>query len=303
MNSPESTTTSSTSPLNTQQMKDIFISSTSCSSADENNSNHYCNYEMVNEYNHYSNDSNDISLISQYKNFSPAVSENECTNYQQHNPLYYRQTFSSFLPSNKTNENNVKLYENYQKLNRLPIPSTHSQTSLTTLQQSDNFLSVESIKDHFSRTKSMLHQSLNNQIEQDYSYFMAPYMKYHKKPPSYEESLKKLNESTSLSSISNEDQIEGMNNSNSTTSNFDQNKIFIIEDENYSRPRLEINTTLVNETLSVNKKQNGNVDDDNEILLSVESLEQIRKRAASMSLPMLTALCSDQSLIRCLKQQ
>lgn len=295
MNSPESNTTSSTSPLNTQQMKDIFVSSTSCSSSDENNSNHYCNYETIDEYNHYSNDSNEISLKNQYRNETTAfVAENEYANYHQHNPLYYRQTFSSFLPS-KNDESSMKSYENCNKLNKLPIPSAHSQTSLTTLQHSEDFLSVESIKDHLSRTKSMI-------PNQDYSYFMPPYMKYHKKPPSYEESLKKLNESTSLSSISNEDQMERIMN-NSTTSNFEQNKIFIIEDENYSGPRIEINATLVNENLSVNKKLTRNLDDDNEILLSVESLEQIRKRAASMSLPMLTALCSDQSLIKCLKQK
>ncbi len=39
---------------------------------------------------------------------------------------------------------------------------------------------------------------------------------------------------------------------------------------------------------------------DNTIALSIENLEQIRMKAASMSLPLLTALCSDTSLIRSL---
>lgn len=41
---------------------------------------------------------------------------------------------------------------------------------------------------------------------------------------------------------------------------------------------------------------------DNTIALSIENLEQIRMKAASMSLPLLTALCSDTSLIRSLNK-
>lgn len=41
---------------------------------------------------------------------------------------------------------------------------------------------------------------------------------------------------------------------------------------------------------------------DNTIAISIENLEQIRMKAASMSLPLLTALCSDTSLIRSLNK-
>lgn len=41
----------------------------------------------------------------------------------------------------------------------------------------------------------------------------------------------------------------------------------------------------------------------NEITLDAKNLEQIRMKAVSMSLPLLTALCSDKSLIRCLSKR
>ena len=53
-------------------------------------------------------------------------------------------------------------------------------------------------------------------------------------------------------------------------------------------------------TATINTNNNNNTD--NTIVLSAESLEQIRMKAASMSLPMLAALCSDQSLIRSLSK-
>ncbi len=37
---------------------------------------------------------------------------------------------------------------------------------------------------------------------------------------------------------------------------------------------------------------------DNSVALSIENLEEIRVKAASMSLPLLTALCSDKTLLR-----
>lgn len=56
------------------------------------------------------------------------------------------------------------------------------------------------------------------------------------------------------------------------------------------------------------KNSNVNSDDDEtaepvneKIALSIENLEQIRMKAASMSLPLLTALCSDKDLIQSLK--
>lgn len=54
-------------------------------------------------------------------------------------------------------------------------------------------------------------------------------------------------------------------------------------------------------TATTNNNNNNN-NTDNTIVLSAESLEQIRMKAASMSLPMLAALCSDQSLIRSLSK-
>ena len=43
--------------------------------------------------------------------------------------------------------------------------------------------------------------------------------------------------------------------------------------------------------------------DDNTIALSIENLEEIREKAASMSLPLLAALCSDKSLIQSLNNK
>jgi hypothetical protein len=42
--------------------------------------------------------------------------------------------------------------------------------------------------------------------------------------------------------------------------------------------------------------------DDDKINLSIENLEQIRLKATSMSLPLLAALCSDESLIKSLNR-
>lgn len=42
--------------------------------------------------------------------------------------------------------------------------------------------------------------------------------------------------------------------------------------------------------------------DDDNIRLSIENLEEIRAKAASMSLPLLTALCSDRTLIQALEK-
>ena len=41
---------------------------------------------------------------------------------------------------------------------------------------------------------------------------------------------------------------------------------------------------------------------DTQFALSAENLEQIRMKAASMSLPLLTALCSDKTLIQSLNK-
>lgn len=52
--------------------------------------------------------------------------------------------------------------------------------------------------------------------------------------------------------------------------------------------------TLINTTTSTTDNKA------NEISLSIENLEQIRNKAESMSLPLLTALCNDSSVLRCL---
>lgn len=53
-----------------------------------------------------------------------------------------------------------------------------------------------------------------------------------------------------------------------------------------------------------NDKMDGNNQEryNNDIRLSLENLEEIRVKAASMSLPLLTALCSDQTLIKSLEK-
>ena len=47
---------------------------------------------------------------------------------------------------------------------------------------------------------------------------------------------------------------------------------------------------------------NDNNDSNGKIELSIENLEQIRMKAASLSLPLLTALCSDSTLIKSLNK-
>ena len=57
-----------------------------------------------------------------------------------------------------------------------------------------------------------------------------------------------------------------------------------------------------NEKKNRNSKLLMSSSNDNNIALSIENLEEIRMKAASMSLPLLTALCSDKSLLRSLNQ-
>ena len=86
---------------------------------------------------------------------------------------------------------------------------------------------------------------------------------------------------------------------------YEPEKIFIIEDtttEDCINTTKEVEERVANESLvSVENDENNHYE--SPVLLSMESLEQIRKRASSMSLPMLTALCSDQALINSLKQK
>ena len=89
---------------------------------------------------------------------------------------------------------------------------------------------------------------------------------------------------------------------------YEPEKIFIIEDTttedcvNTTKNPEEVEERVANESLvSVENDENNHYE--SPVLLSMESLEQIRKRASSMSLPMLTALCSDQALINSLKQK
>jgi hypothetical protein len=100
---------------------------------------------------------------------------------------------------------------------------------------------------------------------------------------------KKHSASSSLSSSSFNDETDSSGGCKPSPTNQQQqqqhkkNKIY----ENYD-DRLSKN----------NPDENENID--NGINLSIENLEEIRATAASMSLPLLTALCSDQSLIRSL---
>ena len=65
---------------------------------------------------------------------------------------------------------------------------------------------------------------------------------------------------------------------------------------------LEMNTKLYLKINSADSSENETDSlksaDNNKVSLSIENLEQIRMKAASMSLPLLTALCSDKDLIR-----
>ena len=64
-----------------------------------------------------------------------------------------------------------------------------------------------------------------------------------------------------------------------------------ISDENICYQQLPIEKPVRKEYIS-----------DNTVNLSIENLEQIRMKAASMSLPLLTALCSDTFVIRSLSK-
>ncbi len=61
-------------------------------------------------------------------------------------------------------------------------------------------------------------------------------------------------------------------------------------------------TTSTNESDSDKNETKSEILDDDKINLSIENLEQIRLKATSMSLPLLAALCSDQSLIKSLNR-
>lgn len=58
----------------------------------------------------------------------------------------------------------------------------------------------------------------------------------------------------------------------------------------------------VDKAVSFGRGNQDGLNNDQTIQLSIENLEEIRAKAASMSLPLLTALCSDQTLIRSLEK-
>lgn len=101
-----------------------------------------------------------------------------------------------------------------------------------------------------------------------------PYIKY-KKPPTYEESLKKMRKySNSSYNVTNNSELNG-----SDTSSINSD--------------LELSIKLKLKDSDSDEANENN----NRIGLSMENLESIRMKAASLSLPLLTALCSDKDLI------
>lgn len=66
----------------------------------------------------------------------------------------------------------------------------------------------------------------------------------------------------------------------------------------YENVNPEDDSSEENNEMDGNNQERNN----NDIRLSLENLEEIRVKAASMSLPLLTALCSDQTLIKSLEK-
>lgn len=115
--------------------------------------------------------------------------------------------------------------------------------------------------------------------------FTPAYIKY-KKPPSYEESIRKIKKHSISSSSS----------SSTYNDETESSKSSFRNDVNRYEKRDEV---LYENVESSNQSNQSNR---NTVELSIENLEEIRMKAASMSLPLLTALCSDQSIIRSLSK-
>jgi hypothetical protein len=137
------------------------------------------------------------------------------------------------------------------------------------------------------------------------STFMPPYQK-SRKPPSYEESLRKLKKHSSQSSNSSSIYNETSDSNKSLNSSLiDKLKIDLlpkmlsnkINDTNVNNSDRESDLTQQNNnqpscrhvTKTTDTKLNSN-----DVTLSIENLEQIRNRASTLSLPLLTSLCNEQ---------
>ena len=86
---------------------------------------------------------------------------------------------------------------------------------------------------------------------------------------------------------------------NTSTLNSNNSDTFKIYDGQKVRERIKSHNMLDNEE-DENEQLNQSI---NKITIDEKNLEQIRIKAASMSLPLLTALCSDKSLIRSLSKR
>jgi hypothetical protein len=133
-----------------------------------------------------------------------------------------------------------------------------------------------------SRFNHQLQQQ--EQIEQP----RPPYVEY-KKPPSYEESLERLKTHTKyLSNCSDQSASSTMSSTYTSPFSTPQRKDSLNNNNNNNQNNAELQTSFDNQS---------------ELTIDEQNIEEIRIKAASMSLPLLTALCSDKSLLRCLSNK
>lgn len=130
------------------------------------------------------------------------------------------------------------------------------------------------------------------------STFMPPYQK-SRKPPSYEESLRKLKKHSSQSSNSSSVYNETSDSNKSLNSSLvEKLKIDLLPDRSNTDSKSNKNVELIQKKeLNFNQApinlENTKLDN-NDFTLSIENLEQIRNKASTLSLPLLTSLCTEQ---------
>ena len=158
---------------------------------------------------------------------------------------------------------------------------------------------------------SYLSESLSSSASGGFSStFMPPYQK-SRKPPSYEESLRKLKKHSSQSSNSSSIYNETSDSNKSLNSSLvEKLKIDLLpqcsnNDNNNNNSDGKCKMELKKKQPCCSKapvmldaKQNSN-----DITLSIENLEQIRNKASTLSLPLLTSLCNEQIQSREQQQQ
>ncbi len=130
------------------------------------------------------------------------------------------------------------------------------------------------------------------------STFMPPYQK-SRKPPSYEESLRKLKKHSSQSSNSSSIYNETSDSNKSLNSSLvEKLKIDLLRERSNTDSKSNNNVELIQKKQLNFNQASINLEttklDNNDFTLSIENLEQIRNKASTLSLPLLTSLCTEQ---------